>query len=118
MTKKNVQKKLRWLVLPLFLLGLGTLQAQNFISSDEAMVKLELKLADIYNGVEKGTVLSIDKDIADKFINKAAMEISSNKTIAIALDNALTETNKAYFLYKSNIITLKNEITELLKRKE
>ncbi|MFK7810478.1 MAG: hypothetical protein AB8F74_21915 [Saprospiraceae bacterium] len=117
MTKKNLLKKLRWIVLPLLLFGLTTVQAQSFISPDEAMVKLELKLADIYDGAEEGTVLPVDKAIAKKFISEAAWQITSKKPVAIALETALKSTKEEYAMYVYNVTTLKDEISELLERK-
>ncbi|MFK7810801.1 MAG: hypothetical protein AB8F74_23540 [Saprospiraceae bacterium] len=116
MNKKNLLQHFRWIVLPFLLFGLTSAQAQSFISPDDAMVKLELKLSDIYEGAEEGSILPIDKAIAKKFINEAAWQITNKQPITVALDTALKATKKEYALYVHNVTILKDEISTLLER--
>ena len=102
-------------LLILFSVFINELQAQHYVSNDQAMERLEIKLSDIHKNVHLGLSPAIEKNIADEFIKNLIEKMELNESIANALQSAETKTRQAYSKHLSAVSTLKEELNALLQ---
>ena len=103
----------------LFVLMIGGLSnsviAQTYVTANQALEKLEIKLSDIHKSVDQRSTPAIEKDIADKFINYLAKKIEMDELIPNALQMAETQTMQVYSQNETEVSALKNELDTLLQ---